>query len=476
MMIKKFFKKYYILFLVSFIFFQISNFSHAGLDLNNLVAGKMGLAEKDKELKNFFSNNEITISMNNQEKKYKFDEKQYELYQNDKVIEKGKWKIGGLFKNYIQLTTQDKKKYYLKKISQQPLIYHYDKVPGSEKAIETKIEIKLSSKLDISIENDNSDNSNLADNKNDKNNSKKNDINTIYYQDENSIHIKGKMFSQNYPAKNIAGEHCSKYNKNAYLFDEDWKKGKKSSILFYCSEKYLAKSPVSGKKLIYSNDPIYQERIAKNKKAFAELFSPNLSNNNQAQNFDSSQLQIYNASSRTTYLFFEASANYMSALELLNRAYGENKKADELKAQIAYNKNSKFTEAQKLQSTRSIIDTSSAQIKMSISDQSQILSELGRGYYEQSIPYAMDATFMVYELFITIKNTAENVTQSQDLLTGLVSNLNEVVGLTSVLPEFPTFAKNMIDTTKLILNGANTKKIKETGSMKKALDELNLDV
>jgi len=206
------------------------------------------------------------------------------------------------------------------------------------------------------------------------------------------------------------------------------------------------------------------------------LFSPNESNNNQAQNFDSSQLQIYNASSRTTYLFFEASANYMSALELLNRAYGENKKADELKAQIAYNKNSKFTEAQKLQSTRSIIDTSSAQIKMSISDQSQILSELGRGYYEQSIPYAMDATFMVYELFITIKNTAENVTQSQDLLTGLVSNLNEVIGLTSVLPEFPTFTKNMIDTTKLILNGAKTKKIKETGSMKKALDELNLDV
>ena len=164
----------------------------------------------------------------------------------------------------------------------------------------------------------------------------------------------------------------------------------------------------------------------------------------------------------------------MSSLELLYRAYDQNTEADKLKAQIEYNRESKFTESQKLKSTKSIIDKSSVQINAKLTDTSLILSDLGRGYYEQSLPYAFSATENAYNLFITVKNTKERVSASGDLFTGLIDNLSEVVGLATILPEIPTFSRNMIETSKLIFSGAKTKKIRDKGNLNKALEELNL--
>ena len=191
---------------------------------------------------------------------------------------------------------------------------------------------------------------------------------------------------------------------------------------------------------------------------------------------NASQLKVYNASSMTTFYFFEASHNFMSSLELLYRAYDENTKADELKAQIDYNKQSKYSESQKLKSTKSIIDQSSVQITAKLTDTSLVLSELGRSYYEQSLPHAFSAAENAYNLFIVVKNTKERVSSSGDLLTGLLDNLGEVVGIATIIPEIPAFTKNMVETSRLIFNGAKTKKIRDKGNLKKALDQLNLDV
>ena len=90
---------------------------------------------------------------------------------------------------------------------------------------------------------------------------------------------------------------------------------------------------------------------------------------------------------------------------------------------------------------------------------------------------------LIFKLFVgdftslqrTLKNTKQNVTSSGDLVTGLLSNLGEVVGIATILPEIPQFTKNMVTTSKLIFSGAKSKKIRDAGNHSKALDQLKLD-
>ena len=113
---------------------------------------KIEIAVKGKKLKNFFINNDLILISENGSRVYKFKEKTYEIIKNDTVIQSGSWKVHGLLKNQIRLISKnDKKKYYLKKISKKPLIYNYNKQPGSEGANKEILHIKSSSKFsDIS--------------------------------------------------------------------------------------------------------------------------------------------------------------------------------------------------------------------------------------------------------------------------------------------------------------------------------------
>ena len=181
----------------------------------------------------------------------------------------------------------------------------------------------------------------------------------------------------------------------------------------------------------------------------------------------------YNVTSETTFHFMEATHNLMSSLELLYRAYDENVQADKLKAQIAYNQESKYTQKQKLQSTRSIVDVSTVDIRSKIQDNSQELSAIGKEYYQAALPYAYQAYGHSFYLYHRVKNTIEGASQSSGL-EGLLMNANEIVGLLSILKDIPQFARNMQSTTKLIFTGAKTKKVKDKGSHSKALKELEL--
>ena len=113
---------------------------------------KIEVAVKGKKLKIFFINNDLILISENGSREYKFKEKTYEIIKDDTVIQSGSWKVHGLLKNQIRLISKnDKKKYYLKKIFKKPLIYNYNKRPGSEGANKEILHIKSSSKFsDIS--------------------------------------------------------------------------------------------------------------------------------------------------------------------------------------------------------------------------------------------------------------------------------------------------------------------------------------
>lgn len=277
----------------------------------------------------------------------------------------------------------------------------------------------------------------------------------VYYRDENEIHILGKKISHNVPARKLAADHCAKFKKNVYFFDKDIFSGVRSSMLFYCTSKTFLFHPRTGKAVRYTNDSQY----------FIEKKSPQ-------KNMFKNEFKTYGATSLISYYFFEASNDYLSSLELLHRAYDLNVQADEFKAQIEYNKNSKYSESQKLKSTKSLLDKGSIQIEAKLTDASFVLSELGRGYYEQSLPHAYSAAQNTVQLIITFKNVGEDIKSGGK--AAFLANFKEIVGIFQALPEINSFVSNMNSTIKLVFGGAKEKKIRDKGNLNKALDELNL--
>ena len=277
----------------------------------------------------------------------------------------------------------------------------------------------------------------------------------ITYKDENSIHINGFPMGDLNRERYLANEHCSKFNKRYYYFEDSMLQGTFGSMFFHCSDKHLTSNPLSGLPLQFVSG--------------SENYSPAASGQGS---LNASQMLKYNSTNKTTFQFFEASDNLMKSLELLYRAYDQNVEADKLKAQISYNRESKYSEQDKLASTRTIIDISSKEINTQIIDASKILSDVGRGYYEQSLPYAFNAAQNSYTLIMTIKNTFEKGTQNSD---SFLEYANEFIGFFAIAKDLPKLASDIFTTSKLVFSGAKSKKIRDKGNLSKALDELNLE-
>ena len=366
------------------------------LDIKSIVkdqTDKIEIAEKGKKLNEFFSENILEIKINDTVKTYMFGIDDYEVFDADKsLVENGKWKVSGILKNQIKLQIKNSKdKYYFKKISQKPIIYYYDKLPGSEGSKKNQVEIISSSKIDkVDIlqakeDSQKTTNNSSTESKNSIGNTINKGINKIFGKKENSNSL------------------------------------------------------------------------------------------SQEKTIDAQLLKKYGATSNISYYFFEASINFLQALELLHRAYDNNVEADKINASIDYLKNSKTSEADKLKSTRSIIGTSSIKIQSSIQDVSLVLSEKGRGYYEQSLPFAFGAAESTVYLYSSSKNSLQTIGMSGGLNpTSLLTNANDIGAAITILPEIPDFTKNMAQTIKLVFSGAKDKGIRDNGNYNKALKQLNL--
>jgi len=139
------------IFITIFFIFFFSNYQGAtskaaSIDLGKVI--KIETATKGQKLKEFFSDNTLFLSFEGKKKEYRFQQKKYEVFEDGKLIESGKWKVSGLLKNSIRLKAENKKKsYYFKKINKKSIIYHYNTIPGSEDAIKTLVEIEETNKV-----------------------------------------------------------------------------------------------------------------------------------------------------------------------------------------------------------------------------------------------------------------------------------------------------------------------------------------
>ena len=119
-------------------------------------------------------------------------------------------------------------------------------------------------------------------------------------------------------------------------------------------------------KIVESNSPLAQKQIA-SFKGSAEDFDEEVNKeknklNKAVGNIVSNTLGIsqdisksfgeFGASSEVSYYFFQASGNYLKALEFLHRAYDNNVEADKIFASLEYMKNSKIDENERLSSAK----------------------------------------------------------------------------------------------------------------------------
>ena len=107
-----------------------------------------------------------------------------------------------------------------------------------------------------------------------------------------------------------------------------------------------------------------------------------------------------------------------------------------------------------------------------------MLSDQGKVYYQESLPYAVTAAAASILLYKVAANTVKqilNADSGEAKLFAALVNLNEIIAIGKVAKQLPGFARNVASTTKLIFTGAKTKKIKDKAKNKEALDELDLD-
>ena len=276
----------------------------------------------------------------------------------------------------------------------------------------------------------------------------------IIHKDKNSIHIKGFPLGDLERERYIANEHCSKKNKQYYFFEDSYTRGRFGSMYFFCSNKHLSVSPYgTSTQLLYASG--------------SENYS------GDGNNFNASQMLKYNVTSNTTYFYFESTDNLMGSLQLLYLAYGENVKAEQLRAQIAYNKESKYSEADKLETTRTIVDSYSSEILSKINNESLTLDSKGKDYYYQALPYALEAAKNVTSLILVINETFQKGTKDAD---SLLAYSGEFIGLLSISKDLPKLAKDVFKTSQLVFSGAKSKKIKDNEKYDKALSELDFEI
>ena len=248
---------------------------------------------------------------------------------------------------------------------------------------------------------------------------------------------------------------------------------KKEAIL---AQKEIEKIEKEQKQLLAKQNDILKNQKQSAKVAKLKVYEdPKKLNISLASSISKSQLKKYNATSAISYLFFESSENYLISLELLYRAYDLNTEADKIKSHLGYIKDSKSSEKKRLSSTQQIVKAQSLIIMNNIKDESLILSEQGKVYYAQSLPYALNAAIATYNLYHATTNAIKNVGKSGDVVVGILSDLNNIMGIAQIIPELPAYSKNMYQTTKLIISSAKVKKIKDSTNVNKALDELNLE-
>jgi len=166
----------------------------------------------------------------------------------------------------------------------------------------------------------------------------------------------------------------------------------------------------------------------------------------------SNGLNLGDAKTNFTKIFFESALDYMEAQYHLFNALEMNDEAGKTRKSIDFVKNNKKKESKRLTNAFNTVSDNSAAIEGALTKEAANSAE-AKAHYAKALPYAVTGLLGTIKLPPEAKNLLDTIKADQMAMLKLVS-------FVKVLPKIPEYVKNATTVGKLIVSGAKSRDVK----------------
>ena len=176
------------------------------------------------------------------------------------------------------------------------------------------------------------------------------------------------------------------------------------------------------------------------------------------------ELNIDDAKTKFTKIFFESALDYMEAQFHLFNALEMNDEANKTRKSIDFVKDSKKKEGKRLTNAFNTVSDNSTAIEGALTKEAANSAE-AKVHYAKALPFAVKG----------LLGTVQLPPEAKSLLDSIKADKMQALKLASfvkVLPKIPEYVKNATTVGKLITSGAKSRDVKGADDATKALGDL----
>ena len=170
------------------------------------------------------------------------------------------------------------------------------------------------------------------------------------------------------------------------------------------------------------------------------------------------------AKTKFTKIFFESTLNYMEAQYHLFNALEKNDKAGKTRKAIDFVKNDKNKEGKRLTNAFNTVSDNSKAIEGALTKEAANSAE-AKVHYAKALPYAVSGLLGTIQLPPEAKSLLDSIKADKTAMLKLGS-------FVKVLPKIPGYVKNATQVGKLIVGGAKSRDVKGADDANKELGDL----
>lgn len=170
------------------------------------------------------------------------------------------------------------------------------------------------------------------------------------------------------------------------------------------------------------------------------------------------------AKTKFTKIFFESTLNYMEAQYHLFNALEKNDRAGKTRKAIDFVKNDKNKEGKRLTNAFNTVSDNSKAIEGALTKEAANSAE-AKVHYAKALPFAVSGLIGTVQLPPEAKSLLDSIKADKTAMLKLGS-------FVKVLPKIPGYVKNATEVGKLIVSGAKSRDVKGAEDANKELGDL----
>jgi len=170
------------------------------------------------------------------------------------------------------------------------------------------------------------------------------------------------------------------------------------------------------------------------------------------------------AKTKFTKIFFESTLNYMEAQYHLFNALEKNDKAGKTRKAIDFVKNDKNKEGKRLTNAFNTVSDNSKAIEGALTKEAANSAE-AKVHYAKALPYAVSGLLGTIQLPPEAKSLLDSIKADKTAMLKLGS-------FVKVLPKIPGYVKNATQVGKMIVSGAKSRDVEGAADANKELGDL----